>query len=208
MNLQERAKSQSEAFLKSKGIRINEALPVLEAPEELTPQNAVAVARRSMVLGYMIGIGFGKSGKEMKGHLDRWGLYEFTSEEERKLLSKSQHSEQEKVNATWLTESVQSLAWGLGIAEINHFRRCDDDLGPKFPIMADPTEFIENSQLRPFEEIFFQSDLLYRMHWASRDDQLNGRNEVLPEGLISERRKGMDWMLGVEADWDEIPMDT
>jgi hypothetical protein len=208
MTIQEEAKARSEDFLRKKGIRVNEALPFIEDISELTPQSAQSVAQRCIVLGYMIGIGFDQAGSKLKEKLNEWDLYQFTSSQERMLLEKSEYSEQEKTNATWLTECVQSMAWGLGIAEIDHQRRCDDDLGPKFPIMQDPREFIENSSLKPMEDIYFQSDLLYRMHWASRDDRLNSRPLKLEEGLISERRKGMDWMLGVEQDWDEVPMDT
>lgn len=208
MNLQADAKSKSEAFLKARGIRVNESLPFIEAPEELRPVSAQEVARRSLVLGYMIGIGYRQTGSRLKAQVEKWGLYQSTSETERALLEKKEYSEQEIVDATWLTECVQSLAWGLGMAELDHFRRCDDDLGPKFPIMSDPSGFIAAARMRKFEEIYFQSDLLYRLHWASRDDRMHGRAVMLDEGLIRERRKAMDWMLGVEPDWDEVPSDT
>ena len=208
MTLQADAKSRSEAFLKARGIRVNEALPFIEDPEELRPISAQEVARRSLVLGYMIGIGYRQPGNRLKAHLEKWGLYESTSSAERALLEKEEYSEKEIVDATWLTECVQSLAWGLGMAELDHFRRCDNDLGPKFPIMADPSNFIAAARLRGFKEIYFQSDLLYRLHWASRDDLFHGRSAKLDEGLIRERRKAMDWMLGLETDWDEVPSDT
>ena len=208
MNLQAEAKSKSEAFFKARGIRVNEALPFIEAPEELRPVSAQDVARRSLVLGYMIGIGYRQPGSRLKAQIEKWGLYQSTSSAERALLEKEEYSKQETVDATWLTECVQSLAWGLGMVELDHFRRCDEDLGPKFPIMTDPSSFVTAARLREFEDIYFQSDLLYRLHWASRDDRMHGRTATLDEDLIRERRKAMDWMLGVEADWDEVPADT
>jgi hypothetical protein len=208
MNLQTDAKTKSEAFLEARGIRVNAALPFIEAPEELRPVSAHDVARRSLVLGYMIGIGFRQPGSRLKAQVEKWGLYQSTSSAERMLLDKEEYSQQEIVDATWLTECVQSLAWGLGLAELDHFRGCDNDLGPKFPIMSDPAGFIAGARLRDFEDIYYQSDLLYRLHWASRDDRMHGRAATLDEGLIRERRKAMDWMLGVEADWDEVPSDT
>lgn len=208
MNLQADAKTRSEAFLKARGIRVNEALPFIEAPEELRPMSAQDVARRSLVLGYMIGIAYRQPGSRLKAQVEKWSLYPSTSSVERALLEKEEYSKQEIVDATWLTECVQSLAWGLGMAELDHLRRCDDDLGPKFPIMTDPSGFIAAARLREFEDIYFQSDLLYRLHWTSRDDRMHGRATPLDEGLIRERRKAMDWMLGVEADWDEVPFDT
>jgi len=208
MTLQERAKSQSEAFLRAHDVRINEALPYIEDAKELTPSSAQDVARRSIVLGYMIGIGYRQPSARLKAELRKWSLYPFTSAKEKEILEKSEFTQQEIVDATWQTECVQALAWGLGLAELDHFSSCDDDLGPKFPILCDPTDFIAASKLRPFEEIYFASDLLYRLHWASRDDRMSGRAIRLNEEMIAERRKAVDWMLGVERDWDEVPSDT
>ena len=208
MKIQEKAKTQSEAFLIKNGIPVNKALPFIEAPEELAPQPADAVARRSLVLGYIIGIGFGQPGSRLKAELEKWDLYQYVSNSEKALLTSNNIKEQEKINATWQTECVQSLAWGLGLADLDHFRRCDDNLGPKFPIMQDPTIFIQRAALRSFDEIYFESDLLYRLHWASRNARLHGNQTNLTEGLIRERRKAVDWMIGVAEDWDEIPSDT
>ena len=35
-----------------------------------------------------------------------------------------------------------------------------------------------------------------------------GSRSTVDERLISERRKALDWVIGVESDWDEIPLDT
>ena len=111
MNLQTEAKARSETFLRARGIRVNEGLPFIEAPSELRPASAQDVARRSLVLGYMIGIGFRQPGSRLKGELEKWGLYPSTSAAERTLLAKQEYAEQEIVDATWLTECVQSLGW-------------------------------------------------------------------------------------------------
>ena len=49
---------------------------------------------------------------------------------------------------------------------------------------------------------------MYRMHWYTRECKLQGRDIALNEGIVAERRKAIDWIYGVEEDWDEIPMDT
>jgi hypothetical protein len=206
--MQKEAKARSESFLVANGIKINKALPFIEAPEELTPQLPAAVAQRSLVLGYIAFIGFGQTGPAMQSQLEKWNLYNHASFKEKALLAKSHYTEQEKINASWLPECIQSLAWGLTLTKLDHFYHCDDDLVTKFPIEKDPSPFLEGASLRPFSEIYFQSDLLYRLHWAARNSRLVGEKTKLSEGLIRERRKAMDWMLGVSKDWDEIPSDT
>lgn len=109
---------------------------------------------------------------------------------------------------TWLSEAAQSLAWCLGLVELDHFKHCDDDLAEKIPFKVDPSEFISNSRLRPIAEIQQQVDLLYRLHWYARNCRLTGSECELSESIISERRKAIDWAYGVEKDWDEVPADT
>jgi hypothetical protein len=206
--MQQEAKVQSEAFLSANGIEINSALPFIEAPDELTPQTSTAVARRSLVLSYLAAVGFGMPIQKAKSALDEWALYDSTSADEKDLLAKPDLAPQEKINATWLPEAIQSLAWGLRLAEINHLSHCDDDLVTKFPLFANPAAFIDRATLRPFAEIYYQCDLLYRLHWAARNARVRGKKTDLNEGLIRERRKAMDWMVGVDPDWDNIPSDT
>lgn len=203
------AKSQSHEFLRSHSVEVNDALPLIEALHELMPQNAHSVATRIMVLSHVIGIGFGADTRRLKAALDEFGLFEHASAREQELLSRTEHSQQEKVNATWLTECVQSLAWCLGLVELDPFRQCDEDLASYFPPpFTDPRGFIAESVLRPLHEIYQQADLHYRLHWAARNARLMGTQSPVHEGLISERRKALDWVIGVEADWDEIPLDT
>lgn len=205
----EKAKSNSYLLLRKGGIPINEHLPVIEAPESLSPQDAKAVARRSVVLSYVIGIAYGADVARLNSFLVESGLIEYASTNEKDLLGRTQHTEQEKINAGWLAECVQSLAWCMRLVELDPFRRCDDDLASHFPRpFVDPSAFIEAAQLRPFEEIYQQADLHYRLHWAARNARLLGEHSALSEELIMERRKPLDWVIGVEGDWDEVPLDT
>lgn len=203
------AKTASHEFLRRHSVEVNETLPLLEPVEKLRPQDARSVAARIVVLNHVIGIGFGADASRLKGSLEEFGLFEHASASEQHLLRKSQHTPQEKVNATWLTECVQSLTWCLGLVELDPFQRCDDDLASHFPRpFTDPREFISQAGLRPPDEIYQQADLHYRLHWAARNARLMGHQSRADEGLISERTKALDWVIGVEADWDEIPLDT
>lgn len=203
------AKEKSHQFLSAHEIEINESLPLLESEDELTPQDSAAVATRCVILSYVIGIGFGADIPKLNEYLKDIGLIEKASENERILLSKSSHTEQEKINASWLTESVQSLAWCLGLVDLDPYRSCDDNLATHFPDpFTDPSDFISSSKLRPFDEIYEQADLHYRLHWAARNIRLTGGECKVEEGFIRERRKPLDWVIGVESDWDEVPLDT
>lgn len=203
------AKTTSHEFLRRHLIEINETLPVIEAVDEWRPCDVRSVAIRSIVLCYVIVIGFGADPKRLKASLEEFGLFGYASPKEQDLLSRAEHTKQEKVNMTWQTECVQSLAWCLGLVSLDPFRHCDNDLASHFPKpFDDPTSFISEATLRPFDEIYQQVDLHYRLHWAARNARLIGRPSKITEGLISERRKALEWTAGVELNWDEVPLDT
>jgi len=202
-------KAISHEFLRGHSIQINETLPLLEAASELRPQDSVSVARRSVILSYVIGIGFGADVSKLGNYLGEIELLQYASRKERRLLGAMTHTDQEKIDATWLTECAQSLAWCMGLTDLDPFQPCDDSLASNFPQpFSDPSEFITSAVLRPFDQIYQQADLHYRLHWAARDSRVNGTDCRIEEGFIKERRKPLDWVIGVEDDWDEVPLDT
>ena len=203
------ARTQSQQFLRAHGIPIHDQLPLLESWAELKPQSAETVAIRCVVLGYVIGIGYGANVLKLNQFLKEAGLIAHASSREQALLGRNNHTEQEKVNAVWLAECVLSLAWCLGLVDLDPFRGCDDSLASHFPKpFVDPSGFVSKAVLRPLDEIYQQADLHYCLHWAARNSRLTGTPCPVSEDLIMERRKSLDWVIGVENDWDEVPGDT
>jgi len=180
-----------------------------EYPKEIQiPRSAQDIAGRLSALAYVIGLGFDAKGINLLEHLNKYDLMPYVSSYENELLNQDIIGDQDKINMSWLTECAQVLAWCIGLVDLNHFKHCDDDLAQKIPFKTDPKEFIQEASLRPISEIQEQSDLLYRMHWYARNSGLTGKECELSEGIVSERRKAIDWAYGVEEDWDEVPMDT
>lgn len=204
----EALKSRTTDYLASLGIKVPSHLPTIEGIDEVRPRNAQEVAGRLSALAYVVGLGFGATGSELLEQLEKYDLMSFVSEYEKGLLRKEVLDDQDKIDMSWQTECAQALAWCIGLAELNHFQHCDDDLAEKIPFKTDPSDFIQNARLRPMSEIQEQSDLLYRMHWYAKNCRLTGRDCKLSESTISERRTAIDWTYGVEEDWDEVPMDT
>ncbi len=210
MNLSpEEARKNSIKYLQEHSIPYSEHLPLLEEHEELSPQNSQAVARRCFILSHVIGIGFDANVSRLRNHLIELDYFKYASTKEKLLLMADTHTKQEMIDATWLTECVQSLAWCLSLVELDPFKNCDNDLADNFPPpLTDPAQFIQTSKLRPIEEIYQQADLHYQLHWATRDSRITGGDFALNEGLTRERRKALEWVIGVEAEWDEIPLNT
>jgi hypothetical protein len=205
----EEAKAASHEFLVRHGIQVNDFLPQIESPSDLRARSAEEIARRCMVLCHVIGIGFGGDSRQLKAALEEFDLWQYASPTEQDLLNRTEHTDQEKIDAIWLTECVQSLAWCLGLVELDHFRQSDDELASNFPEpFTDPRNFIAESTKRPFNEIYQQLDLHYRLHWAARNARLKGTPCPVSEEWIEERRKGLEWAINADTEWDEVPLST
>jgi hypothetical protein len=185
-------------------------LPIIEGVEDLSPPTASAVAQRALVLGAMVAVGFDDSAEEWRAWLSDVGLAGTLSGAERSFFEK-EPSDQERIDATWLEECLQVLLWGLSLVELDHFARCDEDLVRRLPhagTQADVQDFIASARLRPFEEIYQQCDLLYRLHWVARHLDARELPRELSEEVVRERHRAINWLTGVETDWDEVATDT
>ena len=142
----ELVKQQSEETLKKHNIPIDESLPCIEVESELAPQSAQSLAARVVILSYMVGVGYGESGPQLKKALEKYDLYRSTSAEEQRLLSADKLSEQEIIDATWLAECIQALAWSLGRTDLDPFKDRDFDLSKLPDPFTDPTRFITTAR--------------------------------------------------------------
>ena len=205
----EQIKKENIKTIRSWNLPAIEHLPTLETEVELSPQLEIDVARRCAVITHVIGIGYGGSRTKIKDAISDFGLLDYVSAHELDLISRDEHTEQEKIDTQWLAECMQSFAWCLTLHRLEPLQYCCDDLASKFPApFVDPSSFIDSAKLRPFDEIYPQADLHYRLHWAARNSRMTGEEFPVKEGLIRERRRALDWVIGVESDWDEVPSDT
>jgi hypothetical protein len=204
----EQIKEESENFLTELGIGVNHSLPTVETVDEVTPRSATDVAKRICALSFMIRLYYGYPIDEARQQLQDLGLWEILGSTEVEILTTGAASEQEKINLGWQAECVQALAWGLQLCDLDHTSGCDADLAERMPFLEGVPEFIAGASLRSADEVQKQVDLIYRMHWYAVNCRLNGTESKLNESVIKERRRALDWMYGVAADWDEMPMDT
>lgn len=207
----EEARRRTLAFLAEHGIPSNPGLPLIEDRDDLDPPTADAVARRAVVLtGIIASVGFGLERSEVVRALEGNGLWADVSPLERTLLTKDEPSRQEVVNASWMTECMQVLMWGLGRVELDHFQHCDDDLARHSddPRKVGEIRVLAAPELRPFDEIYQQCDMLYCLHWAARNQRLGGPDVPYEEGIVMERHRAINWLAGVESEWDEVTTDT
>lgn len=206
-------KLETETYIKSIGIPINEHLPLIEEEKEVRIRTAHEIAKRILVLTYLNYIvEVPESKKEIIKFFKTEKIWDSVSEVEKEYF-KNELTEQDKINISWRTEAIWMLLWmikkvdklelPISQVEVNNIL----ERMPEF--MTDTKDFISKAELRTVAEILDYSDLIYRLHWAARDNDLNRRKPLkIDSSIVEERHYAINWATYYEDNWDEITTDT
>ncbi|UOQ98717.1 DUF4272 domain-containing protein [Hymenobacter sp. 5317J-9] len=204
-------KAKNDSTISHKGYRVNGWLPILETPA-LRPLNEIK--GRMAVMNAMLNIAFNAPVHIIKNWIESHALTEFLSDSERIILSKSNNelTDFDTGSLHWYLESLWALMWATKMI---------DDLEAEEPVGDNMASLLPNLQkgdnnkkidsilgLRQELEIYEMLDYYYRLHWYCVDERLNGRQAVLREGLVYERRKSLEWVCNRANDWDNVEMGT
>lgn len=207
-------KDLTNAFLKQKGIPTLDHLPFVEDYKEARFRDAKEVARKAVVLyGLIFVANKEKTSEEIISYFKKYDLWEAVSPGERQYLEKKNKTDDDNNPVAWRVENLNVLLWALG-----HFDKlpfptmlCDFSDYQNLPTLdADPTGWLKGSKLRNKEDILNETDLIYRIHWATEDARIN--NKKVPVSLnpdvIMERHFALNWLTMYAEEWDEITTDT
>lgn len=135
--------------------------------------------------------------------------------QEREILNRANESlsQQELTNLYWYIEGIWALMWvGKLIDELPYDHPVSNSMAslcPAIHLGEDCSKFSSKMRVRPFDELFRQLDLYYRLHWYARDAKINGY-DTTPVNLsvVTERRKALEWVSDRNVDWDNVEMST
>lgn len=213
MESAESRKAKTENFLTAKNVPINEHLPLVEDAENTRFRSAHDVAKRIIVLYYIAALGNGVDKKRVTDALKRSRVWDSLAPSEMSFLDSSELTEQQIADATWRVETLWALLWALGKVDTLDFPTNTCDMATLHSLIPKPDDaqaFIASVHLRDPEEILDETDMIYRIHWAVRDAQLNGKPipAMLHPGVVVERHYALNWLTWYEEEWDEITTDT
>lgn len=211
----EQRKKQTEKYLKSLNIPFIDHLPLIEEESEVKIRTAQEIAERILVLVYLAYVSEVPDEREnVIDFLKTNSLWDKVSPDEKELFQKEELTDQEAANISWRSEGVWLLLWTINKVdklELPTEQVEIPEIVSRLPeFLTDPTEFIKNANVIPTTEILDQSDLIYRLHWATRNANLN--NQPMPANLdlsiIMERHYAINWVTFYAEEWDEISTDT
>lgn len=211
----EQRKKETEKLLRSLDIPYIDHLPLIEEESEVKVRTAKEIAERILILVYLAYVAEVPDEREnviafLKSNL----LWDKVSPNEKDLFQKEELTDQEIANASWSSEAVWLLLWTIN--KIDKLKLPTEQIEineivsrlPEF--LTNAREFIENANIRPTTEILDISDLMYRLHWTTRNADLN--NQPMPANLdlsiIMERHYAINWITFYADEWDEISTDT
>jgi hypothetical protein len=144
--------------------------------------------------------------------LERYNVKLDLNELEKKVFNKKA-DESALINLSWQYESINVLAWILGLKKDLEFPKeiCDVNfLMERIATCKDFDEFIGRCNPTNIEDALDELDLEYRYHWAIVEKRINPSTNIgdLNGEIVVERRRALEWLFSDEEDWNEISLDT
>lgn len=207
-------KNFTNKFLTQKGVPTLEHLPFVEDYKNAHFRDVNEVASKAVVLyGLIFVANKEKTSEEIVAYLKKYDLWKNVSPDERNYLEKKNKTDDDHNPVTWRLENLNVLLWALG-----HFDKlpfpstiCDFSNYQNLPDLdTNPTAWISKSKLRSTEDILNETDLIYRIHWATEEARI--KNKKVPADLnpdvVMERHFALNWLTMYADDWDDITTDT
>ncbi len=213
MESAEARKLKTEKHLQAKKVPFNRHLPLIDDGKSVKLRSAQDVARRAVVLYNITALGFGIEKIKVVETLRKSGVWESLAPSEMEFVEAEAPTKQQMIDATWRVEALWTLLWALGKVETLDFPTTPCDPQKIHPLLPKPDQvqaFIASAHLRDAEAILDETDMIYRIHWAVRDAQLNKKAAPgkLDSGVVVERHYALNWLTWYADEWDDITTDT
>lgn len=126
---------------------------------------------------------------------------------------KEKLTEKERIKLSWRSEGIWLLLFTINKIEKLELPQQEIEMDPIFneipDFMTGTKEFIQSALIRPASEILDLWDLIYRIHWAIRNVELNNLTPLdLDPSIVFERHHAINWVTNSSLNWDVITTDT
>lgn len=213
-------RNNSNKIIKQLGITCLETLPVIEDSTQARLKDIDTICKRAIacLISTQLAIDISENNDYDSSKifflnmLKQYGVQDNLIEKEKRIFN-GKYSKQDVIDVVWSYEAYWSLVWALGLVDNIDYPNqiCDCEKA----IMLVSTcktyeEFKGKCKIRDIEEILDMLDLYYRYDWAVTEKRINPDTPIadLNPDVVVERRKGLEWLIATEEDWNEISLDT
>jgi hypothetical protein len=211
----EARKAQIEAILKNAGIPYLPSLPYIESDEETRLRSAEEIGIRIACLFGLVGTAFHTDDKVFADYLREHELWNHLTAKERFFLVEGPSDLKRARNLSWRCEAMVVLMWSVHLFETLPLPREQTEtkeIVNRFPgVEESPWPWIRKLSTRNKAEILDASDLIYRLHWATR--QAGIEKKPPPGGInpdmVQEWHHAINWVTRYDnQEWDDVATDT
>ena len=210
----------SNAKIKKQGIACLEQLPCVEDSSQVQLKSQETICRRAAACLLAIQLAcdiaenndVGESREMCLKLLRDFGVEEELLDKEKRLFD-GDFGQQDVIDVAWSYEAYWALVWALGL--VRDISAADKICDCKKAITlvgccSTLEEFRKSCRMRDVEEILDMLDLYYRYHWATTEKRIRPETPIgkLNPDVVMERRKGLEWLISPETDWNDISLDT
>lgn len=213
-------REESNKKIKERGIAYLETLPVIEESNQVKLKSLDDICKRAIACLLSIQLSFSISqnknynrSKELYTKLLKHFNVQNNLLPKEKKIFEGNYQKQDVIDVIWTYETYWALVWALGlIADIEYpYDICDAEKAVKLLTNTQNySQFKNKCHLRDIEEILDMLDLYYRYNWAITEKSIREETEVgkLDPDVVIERRRGLEWLISEENDWNNISLDT
>lgn len=187
-----------------------------EEPAADEIRSPTEVAYRALALFSVVGVALGADRAEIIDWLKQHDLWQKLAPSEVEFLDTSNPSQQQIINAGWLSERLIVIVWALGALDQlpPPDEQCDTaEFLTILPPFASTSiaDFIASARLRRSSTLIENADETLQLHWEARDAMIRGHtsSRSVDIGIIQERHHAINWLIGYDGlDWDDVTTDT
>ncbi len=208
-------RERSFSRLKQHQVPYIEHLPPIEPEAQTHRRTSSEIGLRIICLALVSMKGAGADHDFILNGVRHYGVMDDFSPSERYFLLETEPTEHNKLQFSWSVEAAHALLWSVRQVDELDFPTapCDWNAFWKGFHECDRDTFLGRLSLRQQAVILDETDLIYRLHWASRDADLTGRAQPskLNLSVVMERHKALNWLTTHIDDaihWDDVPTDT
>lgn len=212
----EERRAANEDLLRERGIPVNPHLPLIEGENDVALRSEDDLWRRLVALWGVVGTAMLRENSYFKEYFSVGERRTWLSADEAAFVFADAPSEEDRIRFSWRLEAMLFLAWCGGLVDALPMPEQPSSVESVLPLyphdLADAAMLRQALHPRSKAEILDWADRLYRLHWAVRDAQLNGREPPpgINPGMVLEWHHAANWMIcyGGEDDWDAVSTDT
>lgn len=210
-------KARSELRVQRLGVQVPKSLPPVIGEVEVELRRPVEAARRALALfvtalrAEMIAAGNEVPLEELRDRLPV--AFAALSPQEIAFMQTESPDESQIDYFNWRYEGMFALQWALCLVPRlpEPTKTCDVETLTRIMVETPENELMAKARLRFPSAILDALDLHFRLHWAIRQAEIDGRRPPggLDAGVVLERHRALNWLVRFEnADWDDVDTPT